>query len=100
VTVERDRVGERNPKLTIARWAAALALGLLALPAFAQTRAPWPERFYNPQPSPDDLILPMPCGGSMAFRRIDVPHERMLSDRKIVIGGSEERFAYAEGSRY
>jgi formylglycine-generating enzyme required for sulfatase activity len=36
----------------------------------------------------------------MAFRRIDVPHEKTLSDRKIVIGGSEERFAFAEASRY
>lgn len=105
MSVERDRVGERNPTQALARWATALVLAALALPALAQAPktaapAPWPERFYNPQPSPDDLILPMPCGGAMAFRRIDVPHERMLSDRKIVIGGSEERFAYAEGSRY
>jgi formylglycine-generating enzyme required for sulfatase activity len=82
------------------RWLVALALVSLALPAWAQAPTPWPERFYNPQPSPDDLILPLPCGGAMAFRRIDVPHERTLSDRKIVIGGSEERFAYAEASRY
>lgn len=81
--------------------ALASALAALALPAAAQPApAPWPERYYNPQPAVDDLILPMPCGGSMAFRRIDVPHEKTLSDRKIVIGGSDERFAYAEASRY
>jgi formylglycine-generating enzyme required for sulfatase activity len=105
VAVERDRVGGRNPTLAIVRWAVALALASLALPALAQAPkpaapAPWPDRYYNPQPAADDLILPMPCGGAMAFRRIDVPHEKTLSDRKIVIGGSEERFAYAEGSRY
>lgn len=100
MTVEQDRVGGRNPMLGTLRLAIAGALIALALPAAAQAPTPWPERFYNPQPSPDDLILPMPCGGSMAFRRIDVPHERTLSDRKIVIGGSEERFAFAEASRY
>ncbi len=100
MTVGEDRDGARNPMPGVVRWAIALALASLALPAFAQRPAPWPERFYNPQPAPDDLILPLPCGGAMAFRRIDVPHESMLSDRKIVIGGSEERFAYAEASRY
>ncbi len=100
MTVGRDRDGGRKPMPGVVRWAIALALATLALPAFAQAPAPWPERYYNPQPSPDDLVLPLPCGGAMAFRRIDVPHERMLSDRKIVIGGSEERFAFAEASRY
>ena len=28
----------------------------------------WDERFYNPTALPDDLILPTPCGGAMAFR--------------------------------
>src|SRR5262245_32882773 len=100
VAVEPDRVGGRNPMLGVVRGAVALALLTLALPAAAQApqSTPWPERLYNPQPAPDDLILPMPCGGAMAFRRIEVPHEKTLSDRKIVIGGSEERFAFAEAS--
>jgi len=94
-----------NARRATALVLASLALSALSLPTLAQAPkpaapTPWPDRYYNPQPSPDDLILPMPCGGAMAFRRIDVPHERLLSDRKIVIGGSEERFAYAEGSRY
>ncbi|HKU94032.1 MAG TPA: SUMF1/EgtB/PvdO family nonheme iron enzyme [Vineibacter sp.] len=82
---------------------AAVVLGLAA-PALGQQKPPapqrWAERFYNPQPAQGDLVLPMPCGGSMVFRRIDVPHESALADRKIVVGGTDERFAFAEGSRY
>ena len=35
----------------------------------------------------------------MAFRRIDVPAEGALDDRKITLGGHDEQFAYAENSR-
>ena len=69
-------------------------------PPRAQPSAPpWPERLYNPQPAEGDLVLPMPCGGAMAFRRIDVPAEGVLDDRKITLGGHDEQFAYAENSR-
>ncbi|MBL8673552.1 MAG: SUMF1/EgtB/PvdO family nonheme iron enzyme [Rhodospirillales bacterium] len=66
----------------------------------AAAPAPWAERFHNPQPAEGDLVLPMPCGGAMVFRRVEVPHESALADRKIVVGGTDERFAFAEGSRY
>lgn len=33
----------------------------------------WPEALYNPQPMADDLVLPMPCGGAMAFRPLATP---------------------------
>jgi hypothetical protein len=88
-----------------ARHAAAsrvLACALLAAPfapgADARSAEPWPERFYNPQPLADDLTLPMPCGGAMVFRRVDVPREGSAR-RRIVIGGEDPRFAYAEASR-
>ena len=35
----------------------------------------------------------------MAFRRIDVPAEGALDDRKVTLGGHDEQFAYAENSR-
>lgn len=93
------------PRRESARWRAAAALIAavltLAGPVYGQSRPqPWAERFYNPQPASGDLVLPMPCGGAMVFRRIDVPHEAALADRKIVVGGTDERFAFAEGSRY
>ena len=79
-----------------------LAIVLIALAGSAsaqQSAPPWPERLYNPQPAEGDLVLPMPCGGAMAFRRIDVPAEGALDDRKITLGGHDEQFAYAENSR-
>ncbi|MGE0423423.1 MAG: SUMF1/EgtB/PvdO family nonheme iron enzyme [Reyranellaceae bacterium] len=62
------------------------------------TAGAWPQRFYNPQPLIDDVELPMPCGGTMVFRRIDVLREGADS-RRIVIGGDDPRFQYAEASR-
>ena len=59
---------------------------------------PWPQRFYNPQPLIDDVELPMPCGGTMVFRRIDVLSEGAGS-RRIVVGGDDPRFQYAEANR-
>ena len=47
-----------------------------------QSVPPWPERLYNPQPADGDLVLPMPCGGAMAFRRIDVPDRGALNDQE------------------
>ena len=58
----------------------------------------WPQRFYNPQPLIDDVELPMPCGGTMMLRRIDVLREGAGS-RRIVVGGRDPRFQYAEASR-
>jgi formylglycine-generating enzyme required for sulfatase activity len=72
----------------------------IAVPAGAQNApSPWPPAQSNPQPAPEDLVLPMPCGGAMAFRRIDVPGGGVLDDRRISLGGLEEKFAYAENTR-
>jgi hypothetical protein len=35
--------------------------------------AAWPEALYNPRPLVDDLILPLPCGGGLAFRPVATP---------------------------
>ena len=47
-----------------------LALLLATSPLLAQTpaRTDWPRDLYNPSPRPDDVLLPLPCGGAMAFR--------------------------------
>jgi hypothetical protein len=83
--------------IDIARRAAALALGAAASLAFAQ--APWPADLVNPQAKPDDVLLPMPCGGAMAFRRVVIPSADPLDDRRVQLGNPEARFAYAENSR-
>lgn len=59
----------------------------------------WPESKFNPQPAKDDVVLPLPCNGAMAFRRVAIPATGPLDDKRIVIGGNDERFAYSEGLR-
>ncbi len=86
----------RRRLILAALW--TLLCGALAGAAQAQSPAPWPQQFYNPQPLIDDFHLPMPCGGAMVFRRIDVPREGSTR-RRIVIGGDDPRFQYAEASR-
>lgn len=87
-------------RLTALMLATAGLLGLVFVTA--QAAAPeisWRERYYNPKPQDDDLVLPMPCGGAMVFRPVAVPAEKLLGDRKLVLGGNDDRFAYAESSR-
>lgn len=78
----------------------ALAAFLAASPALSQApEITWKERLYNPAPSPGDVILPMPCGGAMTFRSAAVPSEQLLADRRITLGGADDRFGYSESSR-
>ncbi len=35
----------------------------------------WPGESFNPDPQPDDLVLPLPCGGGMAFRPVATPEQ-------------------------
>lgn len=62
-----------------------LALGLLASAstAFAE---PWAANTYNPKPDDEDIVLPMPCEGSMAFRRVEIPMAGPLDDLPITLG--------------
>lgn len=40
---------------------------------------------------PDELILPMPCGRFMVFRRVGVPAKHLLDHQQIFLGGSTEQ---------
>jgi hypothetical protein len=77
----------------------ALVVALVHLSPQAARAEDWPERHVNPKPLPDDLLLPMPCGGAMAFRPVPVPADGLLGDRRLTLGGADDRFAFAEGSR-
>jgi formylglycine-generating enzyme required for sulfatase activity len=85
------------------RWA-ALATGLIFAGAsavvHAQTskQAPaWPLEAWNPKPMADDLILPLPCGGAIAFRPVPTPMSPgVLSDRQTVLGWSNPETDYSE----
>ncbi|KAE9535385.1 SUMF1/EgtB/PvdO family nonheme iron enzyme [Ursidibacter arcticus] len=71
----------------------ALGLGLFTTVA----EAAWEEKFFNPKPLADDVILPMPCDGSMVFRVIKTNTNKPLDDTKITLGGnSNEEDNYAQ----
>ena len=48
--------------------AGAALLTLASLPA----QAAWEEKYYNPKPLADDVVLPMPCDGSLVLRKVQV----------------------------
>lgn len=52
---------------------------------------PWPKKLYDPRPDREgvgkgELTLPMPCGGSMLFRRIEVKGGDWPGGELIVLG--------------
>ena len=77
----------------------ALALALACAATAAQSAAPAPADPYNPKPAADDVVLPMPCGASMAFRRVMIPSEGPLGDRLVFIGATDATYGYAESLR-
>ncbi|PWC40192.1 hypothetical protein TSO221_25720 [Azospirillum sp. TSO22-1] len=62
----------------------------------AEGPARWADALWNPKPDTDDVALPMPCGGAMAFRRVEVPSDGPLGDYKVTLGGTDETAAFAE----
>ncbi|HMN81958.1 MAG TPA: SUMF1/EgtB/PvdO family nonheme iron enzyme [Burkholderiaceae bacterium] len=72
---------------------------LLNVTAVPAQPAAWPAAHSNPQAAADDVVLPMPCGGAMAFRRVLIPAGNPLDDRRVQLGSADPRFAYAEHLR-
>jgi formylglycine-generating enzyme required for sulfatase activity len=93
------RLGPRPFWRALRRHVAGLAIGgLLAVPAAAQ--APWSGDFTNPQPAQGDLMLPMPCGGAMAFRPVETPAgPGALEDRPVTLGTLDPAGGVAEFAR-
>ena len=85
--------------------AAVLCLALtpaLADPPPAPAAGPqitWPEKLYNPAPAADDLILPLACGGAIAFRPVAIPGSGLLDDRPVELGQADAARGYKEGRR-
>ncbi len=59
----------------------------------------WPEKFFNPTPAADDLVLPLACGGAMVFRPVEIPSDNLLDDRQVELGQSDADRGYKEGRR-
>ncbi len=95
----------KGPKAVGSRFLAAGLAGTLAgmgmlacLPAVAQ--APWPADFTNPRTADGDLMLPMPCGGAMAFRPVETPAgPGALEDRPVTLGTLDPAGGVAEFAR-
>ena len=75
-----------------------LAVLLFAAAAVA-AEVPWNVESYNPQPLDDDLNLPMPCGGAMTFRRVNVPSAGILGDEPVHLGSHQTEYGYVEYHR-
>lgn len=78
-----------------------LALLLLAsAPAALAQQAPWPEAAYNPRPARGDLSLPIPCGGAITLRPVEVPTgQGALEDRPVTLGVADPETDYSDGLR-
>lgn len=79
--------------------ALALAATLTDPVSGAAQQAPWPEESYNRQPAEGDLVLPMPCGGSMVFRPVDVPGAGIFDDQRVSLGTRDPARAFVENMR-
>ena len=77
-------------------WLVILAACAVSASAHA---AGWDERHYNPQPAQDDVVLPLPCEGALALRKVVVPAGGPLDDHPIVVGQESESFAFVEHRR-
>ncbi len=71
----------------------------IVLITMSGTSLAWESKFYNPNPEPDDVILPMPCGGEMAFRKVSVPGAKPMEDYPINLGGTDEEWGHVENMR-
>jgi len=76
---------------------AGLVLATLGYACTAQ--ASWDEKYWNPKPLPDDVILPLPCEGAMAFRKVAIPLNKPLEDYNVTLGQEGDEWGYLEQSR-
>lgn len=56
----------------------------------------WPTVQYNPKPLPDDVVLPMPCGGAMTFRKVTIPVEKPMDDHPLTLGSDASEWGFLE----
>lgn len=74
--------------------------GVLLVGAQTAAAAPWEPKFFNPKPADDDIVLPMPCEGSMVFRKVHVPLDKPLDDLKVMLGSESGDLRYLEQAHF
>lgn len=55
---------------------------------------------WNPKPQEDDVIVPMPCGGSMAFRKVYTASDSKLKDRSFDAGTTNTELLIAQSPNH
>ena len=69
----------------------------LIMASTAVSAQPWEEKFFNPKKLDGDIVLPMPCEGSIVFRVIKTNTKKPLEDIKVTLGGnSNDEDGYAQ----
>ncbi len=97
----RRRVQPRRLHYLIRIAGVVLAVILGDTPGHAELPVEWKERFWNPHSLEDDFVVPLPCGGAMAFRRVDTPlPENWLTDFRIQLGSASNDDNYASFVRF
>ncbi|MEE2729987.1 MAG: SUMF1/EgtB/PvdO family nonheme iron enzyme [Pseudomonadota bacterium] len=76
-----------------------VVLGLFWLLLSGNGYAEWKDKYINPEPADGDVVLPMPCGGGMVFRKVEVPAESPLADYGVTLGRDGDDWGYIEYSR-
>ncbi|WP_454691465.1 formylglycine-generating enzyme family protein [Achromobacter aloeverae] len=79
------------------------ALTLAAATSGAHAAPKWDARYYNPGKDPKaaegDVILPMPCDGAMAFRKVVVPVGRPMDDYLVNVGEQSPEYPFVTQAR-
>ena len=79
---------------------ALLAASMLAGALFsAPALAAWDEKYYNPKPLPDDVLLPMSCDGFLALRKVQIPLPGPMDDQRVTLGQDNDDWGYIEQAR-
>lgn len=93
-----------GPPITASKLSAATVLACIlagsvpeSAPAQSAAAISWDSRYYDPAGNAD-LLLPLPCGGAMAFQRVDtpVPAGDPTADRTVQLGLATTDSGYAD----
>ena len=76
-------------------WRLVVLSVLFAVGHSAQAQ-PWEPRFFNPKPLADDVVIPLPCEGSLTFRKVLVPGAKPLDDFGVTLGAEESTQRHLE----
>jgi formylglycine-generating enzyme required for sulfatase activity len=90
-----------NRRKAYARYEQALLAAFVLTGALfsAPVPAAWDEKYYNPQPQADDVLLPMPCDGFLALRKVQIPLDGPMDDYPVTLGQDGDDWGYIEQAR-